>query len=58
MIAFDPTLVNFLKKIQDMTNQLGVDVVYDSVGKDTMFNSFKACLSGVSWYRETYFEMD
>ena len=33
---------DFLKKIQDMTNQLGVDVVYDSVGKDTMFNSFKA----------------
>ena len=33
---------DFLEKIQDFTNQLGVDVVYDSVGKDTMFNSFKA----------------
>ncbi len=33
---------DFLEKVQGMTNQLGVDVVYDSVGKDTMFNSFKA----------------
>jgi len=33
---------NFLKRVQEITNQLGVDVVYDSVGKDTMFNSFKA----------------
>ena len=32
---------DFLEKAQVMTNQLGVDVVYDSVGKDTMFNSFK-----------------
>ena len=33
---------DFLKRVQEITNQLGVDVVYDSVGKDTMFNSFKA----------------
>ena len=33
---------DFLKIVQEITNQLGVDVVYDSVGKDTMFNSFKA----------------
>ena len=33
---------DFLQKVQDITNQSGVDVVYDSVGKDTMFNSFKA----------------
>ena len=32
---------DFLKRVQEITNQLGVDVVYDSVGKDTMFNSFK-----------------
>ena len=36
------TSEDFLEKVQGMTNQLGVDVVYDSVGKDTMFNSFKA----------------
>ena len=33
---------DFLKRIQEISNQSGVDVVYDSVGKDTMFNSFKA----------------
>ncbi len=33
---------DFLKRVQEITNQSGVDVVYDSVGKDTMFNSFKA----------------
>ena len=33
---------DFLKRVQEITNQLWVDVVYDSVGKDTMFNSFKA----------------
>ena len=33
---------DFLERVQEITNQSGVDVVYDSVGKDTMFNSFKA----------------
>ena len=33
---------DFLKRIQEISNRSGVDVVYDSVGKDTMFNSFKA----------------
>ena len=33
---------DFLKRTQEISNQSGVDVVYDSVGKDTMFNSFKA----------------
>ena len=33
---------DFLERIKEFTNQSGVDVVYDSVGKDTMFNSFKA----------------
>ena len=33
---------DFLQRVQEITNQSGVDVVYDSVGKDTMFNSFKA----------------
>ena len=33
---------DFLKRVQEITNQSGVDIVYDSVGKDTMFNSFKA----------------
>ena len=33
---------DFLQRVQGITNQSGVDVVYDSVGKDTMFNSFKA----------------
>jgi NADPH2:quinone reductase len=33
---------DFLQRAQEITNQSGVDVVYDSVGKDTMFNSFKA----------------
>jgi len=33
---------DFLERAQEITNQSGVDVVYDSVGKDTMFNSFKA----------------
>ena len=32
---------DFLKRTQEISNQSGVDVVYDSVGKDTMFNSFK-----------------
>ena len=33
---------DFLNRTQEISNQSGVDVVYDSVGKDTMFNSFKA----------------
>ena len=33
---------DFLERTQVITNQSGVDVVYDSVGKDTMSNSFKA----------------
>ena len=33
---------DFLKRTQEITSKSGVDVVYDSVGKDTMFNSFKA----------------
>jgi len=33
---------DFLKRTQEISNQSGVDIVYDSVGKDTMFNSFKA----------------
>ena len=33
---------DFLQRVQEITNQSGVDVVYDSVGKDTMFNSFTA----------------
>ena len=33
---------SFLEVVLSLTNNLGVDVVYDSVGKDTMFNSFKA----------------
>ena len=33
---------DFLQRVQEITNQSGVDVVYDSVGKDTMSNSFKA----------------
>ena len=33
---------DFLERTQEITNQSGVDVVYDSVGKDTMSNSFKA----------------
>ena len=33
---------DFLKRVQEISNQTGVDVVYDSVGKDTMFNSFKS----------------
>ena len=32
---------DFLQRVQEITNQSGVDIVYDSVGKDTMFNSFK-----------------
>ena len=36
---------DFLQRVQEITNQSGVDVVYDSVGKDTMFNSFKALKS-------------
>ena len=34
---------NFLEEVLEITNNKGLDVVYDSVGKDTMFNSFK-CL--------------
>ena len=34
---------NFLNEVLTMTNNKGVDVVYDSVGQDTMFDSFK-CL--------------
>ena len=34
---------NFLNEVQKLTNNEGVDVVYDSVGQDTMFDSFK-CL--------------
>ena len=34
---------SFLNEVQAMTNNKGVDVVYDSVGQDTMFDSFK-CL--------------
>ena len=34
---------NFLDEVLEITNNKGLDVVYDSVGKDTMFNSFK-CL--------------
>ena len=37
------TSQNFLNEVQLLTNNKGVDVVYDSVGQDTMFNSFK-CL--------------
>ena len=37
------TSQNFLNEVQLLTNNEGVDVVYDSVGQDTMFNSFK-CL--------------
>jgi len=33
---------SFLEEVLSLTNNQGVDVVYDSVGKDTMFNSFKA----------------
>ena len=33
---------DFLERVKEITNQSGVDVVYDSVGKDTMFNSFKS----------------
>lgn len=33
----------FLDEVQFLTNNEGVDVVYDSVGKDTMFDSFN-CL--------------
>ena len=33
---------DFLERVQEITNHSGVDVVYDSVGKDTMFNSFKS----------------
>jgi NADPH2:quinone reductase len=33
---------NFLEEIKSLTSDQGVDVVYDSVGKDTMFNSFKS----------------
>jgi NADPH2:quinone reductase len=33
---------DFIKRVKEITNQSGVDVVYDSVGKDTMFNSFRA----------------
>lgn len=33
----------FLNEVLAMTNNKGVDVVYDSVGQDTMFDSFK-CL--------------
>jgi NADPH2:quinone reductase len=33
---------NFLEEIKSLTSNQGVDVVYDSVGKDTMFNSFKS----------------
>ena len=32
---------NFLEEVLEITNNKGLDVVYDSVGKDTMFNSFK-----------------
>ena len=34
---------NFLQEVQGLTQREGVDVVYDSVGKDTMSDSFK-CL--------------
>ena len=34
---------NFLQELQQLTQMEGVDVVYDSVGQDTMFDSFK-CL--------------
>ncbi len=34
---------NFLDEVLKITNNKGLDVVYDSVGKDTMFQSFK-CL--------------
>ena len=34
---------NFLDEVKNYTNGEGVDVVYDSVGKNTMFDSFK-CL--------------
>ena len=37
------TTQNFLNEVQTITHNLGVDVVYDSVGQDTMFDSFK-CL--------------
>jgi NADPH2:quinone reductase len=33
---------DFLERVQEITNHSGVDVVYDSVGKDTMSNSFKS----------------
>ena len=33
---------NFLEEVKNLTSDQGVDVVYDSVGKDTMFNSFKS----------------
>ena len=33
---------DFLERVKEITNQSGVDIVYDSVGKDTMFNSFKS----------------
>ncbi|MEK9886457.1 MAG: quinone oxidoreductase, partial [Pelagibacteraceae bacterium] len=33
---------NFLEEVLSMTNDQGVDVVYDSVGKDTMHDSFKS----------------
>ena len=33
---------NFLEVVKNLTSDQGVDVVYDSVGKDTMFNSFKS----------------
>ena len=37
------TKQNFLNEVKNITNNEGVDVVYDSVGQDTMFDSFK-CL--------------
>jgi len=33
---------DFLQRVQEITNQSGVDVVYDNGGKETMFNAFKA----------------
>ena len=35
------TSQNFLNEVQKITNNEGVDVVYDSVGQNTMFDSFK-----------------
>lgn len=41
--VFNYAKTNFLDEIHNLTNNQGLDVVYDSVGKDTMPSSFK-CL--------------